>query len=199
MMIGTAYHNRIMTFGFILMSLVFRCKSAEAVISKDDVKALETVKKILDTKAYDIEISTIYPQNTVASAQAINSLLLRQTGNSASRIDVSGDNYSIKLKDSVAEGDLPFFGESRFSSGGYNGSSSGINLDGKTQDYSLTFNVKKNNYVVEFTTRDSKHKIESYKVQLTIFLNRNVDVYITSSHRTMIRYLGVLSEIELEE
>lgn len=181
------------------MTVVYSCKSSDAVISQEDVTALETVKAILDTRAYEMEINTVYPMNTMASTQAINGVLLRQTGNSATRIDVAGDNHRIKIKDSTVEGYLPFFGETRMSTGSYNGGSGGVNLDGKTKDYSLSLNAKKNIYVVKFTTTDSEHNTESYNVQITAFPNKTVEVNVTSSHRTAIRYSGVLSAIKLEE
>ena len=46
---------------------------------------------------------------------------------------------------------------------------------------------------------DSEHNTESYKVQITAFPNKTVEVDVTSSHRTAIRYSGVLLATKLEK
>jgi len=173
------------------------CSSSKASLSAEKMESLHMLKTQLLTKDYRIAIDAVFPFNSAASSQVINSVF-QNTGNSASRIDVSGDGNYIQSQDSIIKGSLPFFGEQRMSTGAYGSSQSGIEFENVPKDYIIEQQPKTYLPVITFETNQKDQSTESYLVRIVVFDNLNVDINIISSHRSVIRYDGKLTFTEIE-
>ncbi|MEO1031243.1 MAG: DUF4251 domain-containing protein [Bacteroidota bacterium] len=172
------------------------CKSADSMTTAEESAALAALETQLNAKAFRVDINTIFPFNTAATNQVLNDLLIQRTGNSANRIDVSADGHFIEVSNASTKGSLPFFGEQRLVAGHYNGDNQGIEFDGEPEDYSMTKHKKKNALEIKYHIKDKYETTESYNVQLTIYPNKSVDVFITSTLKNLIRYKGELKPVE---
>ena len=193
----TSYLVILLVFGHCY--LFTSCTSGKNTLKTEDTKALAALETVLEQKVYRIDIQTIYPLNTLATTQVLNALLLPNTGNSASRINVRGAGHFIALQDSIATSDLPFFGEQQMSTGNYGGRNPAIQFDGMPTNYSVKRYKKKDAFIVAFTTQQKNHITESFRVSMTVFLNGYADITVLSSHRNFIRYDGELSLLETPE
>lgn len=171
-----------------LLAIVFAvsCKTSESATQRtEELNNLETT---LNGKNFKIDINTVIPFNTNATTQVLNNLT-RYTGNTANRINVNG--YSITFKNDSVIGYLPYYGEQRLSSTRYN-NSLGIEFNDIPQNYQLSKHQKKDAYVMQFTINDDSDTVESYKIFITFFPSKTVDISIVSSHRNTIGYRGQL-------
>jgi len=128
-----------------IMYLSLSCKSAETTFENSE--ALATLEQQLNSKKYHIDIRTVMPFNTNASLNVLNVILGNNGGNTASRINVNGDGYFIKFNDSIAEGQLPFFGEQRLMGNRYGSGSIGVNFKSEPENYTIVKHKKKDAYV----------------------------------------------------
>ncbi|WP_299122976.1 DUF4251 domain-containing protein [uncultured Winogradskyella sp.] len=181
---------------FGLICLVFSCKSNDTAMSSNSTLAFSELETLLEKEDYYIEMESAIPFNTLATTQVINSLMLRNTGNNASRIDLSGDGNFIEIKNDSIKGYLPFFGEQRISSGRYGGTDTAIQFEGLAKDYEKSIIDKKKKLEIEFTTNHKGDNSERYDVRLEIFPNKRVMVSITPTYRTIMRYSGRLKPIK---
>lgn len=110
------------------------------------------------------------------------------------RIDLIGNPNYIRIKNDSVFAYLPFFGE-RFSGGGYDGTGA-IEVGTSLKNYRVKFNDKKKRIEVEFS---ANYGTESYDFSLTIFGNKNGNVYVSSNQRSSMNYDGTYSEIKEEE
>ncbi|MGX1022984.1 hypothetical protein ACSSV5_000126 [Psychroflexus sp. MBR-150] len=176
-----------------ILSLFWSCKTNQ--IAKAEAKANDL--KILDSlyakKDYHIKINVAYPFASVATTKVANELL-RNTGNSANRIDVSGDGNFIKIQNDTVSGYLPFFGESRTSSGSYGGTDLAIQFEEPLKDLKKQINTEKPKLKLEFTTEQKRNNNEKYDVSIDIYPNKNVRVNIRPVHKTVMQYDGRLDE-----
>ena len=179
-----------------MIGLNLSCKSADTVSSASTSADMADLETLLNERSYRIDINVVYPFNTTATTQVLNNFMLRNTGNTANRIDVQGESYFIELKEDLASGSLPFFGEQRIISGRYGGNEMGIDFKEAPRRYSVTKHKTKDAFIVEFQVDDKNQFSESYDVTLTVFKKKAVDVNISSSHRQVIRYGGKLIPIE---
>jgi hypothetical protein len=176
-----------------ILSLFWSCKTNQ--IAKAEAKANDL--KILDSlyakKDYHIKINVAYPFASVATTKVANELL-RNTGNSANRIDVSGDGNFIKIQNDTVSGYLPFFGESRTSSVSYGGTDLDIQFEEPLKDLKKQINTEKPKLKLEFTTEQKRNNNEKYDVSIDIYPNKNVRVNIRPVHKTVMQYDGRLDE-----
>lgn len=189
------------TYYLLLLLLFTACKSAETKLKTEDTQqALAELETILNQKKYRIDIHTIMPFNTMATTQVLNALLVPRTGNSANRIDVSGDGNFIEIQDSIASSYLPFFGEIQMSTSIIGGTDSAIQFKSLFEDYSVEPYKNEDAFVVKFKANQENQNMESFNVRMIVFLNKGADITLLSSHRNFIRYQGDLRVLEtLEE
>lgn len=159
------------------------CKSTASALSAQEKQELSD---ILESKNYRIEFTAAYPQNTLATQQVVNQIML-PTGNSSARIDIAGEGDFIALENGVAVGDLPFYGERRMGSS-YNTTDVGINFNSKVTDYQVT--EEDSSVKASFNL---KGEDDSYQITITLFKSKIVSVLILSSGKTNMRYDGRLS------
>ncbi|NNF82055.1 MAG: DUF4251 domain-containing protein, partial [Flavobacteriaceae bacterium] len=79
--------------------------------------------------------------------------------------------------------------------GHYGAKNIGLSFNDSPEDLELTIDEKRQKAIVTFTIDDDKDRIENYDVRITAFPNGYADIYITSTHRTNIRYMGKLKPI----
>ena len=192
--------NLVIVLVLCVVGLNFSCKSAEVLSPAEEAAQLAELETILNNKSFRINVNTVYPFNTAATINAINTILTPRTGNNANRIDVAGDGHFVEVQSKThTKGDLPFFGEMRFSGNHYNNVDRSIFFDGEPDKYSITKHDKKPAYEIKFSIEDTNEEIEVYDVQLLIYANRNAEINITSTLKTAIRYTGTLQLVETKE
>jgi len=181
--------------GFVLFLCFFSsCKSVDTVNNAKEEAQFEQLVQWVKQQSYQININAIYPFNSNATTQVINALLL-PTGNSAARIDVTGEGNYIKVFNNKVKANLAYFGERRIG-GNYGGTNSGIVFDEKTpEDYQIEINDKKKYVTVKFS---ANNVTENYSVTLRLFLNNNAYISINSSHLNQISYDGSIVNISEE-
>lgn len=172
------------------------CKPSEDLSTAEVEMQLSNLEALLQNESFQIDINTVLPFNTTASQAVLNSVLLNRNGDTPNRINVGGEGYSLVFKDRIVKAYLPFYGEQRFARGAYVGNTSGISLDSKPKDLTITKHKKKAAYILKFTIKDSEYHLESYDVVMTISTGKLANISITSSHRTNINYLGRLKPVE---
>lgn len=177
-----------------LSAIVFwACNStqkASAIALKTE--QFEALKELVATKSFSIDVKTAHPLQTQAVTQ-VTTALMRNTGNSPGRIDVTGDFVKI-IQDSV-KGSLSYFGEVQVVST-LNPQDAGIHFEGKPTTYEVTENSKKQYFKIEF---DVKGKAESFEVIMTLFPNNKATIIVNSAYRNSIQYDGNINAIEDRE
>ena len=173
------------------LGLLWSCggtKSASNIALK--TQQFEALKEIVATKSFTIDVKTAHPMLTYDVMQITNALL-RNTGNTAGRIDVTG-NFIKVMGDSVEAG-LSYYGEVRIANS-LDPRDAGINFEGEPLSYEVSENKKKQTLRVAF---DIKGKtMELFSVIMQLYPNKNTTLFINSPNRNSIRYDGTLKELE---
>ncbi len=154
--------------------------------------ALDSLNQLND---YQIEIEVAYPFATTATTQVAN-VLLRNTGNTANRIDVNGDGYYISIQNDSVKAYLPFFGERRLSSGTYGGSDDAIKINEALNELNKQMDKEKGKLKLGFNARQDSSDNESYQISIDLYPNKNVSVNINPVYKTFMRYQGKLTDEE---
>jgi len=181
----------------IIATLSLGCKSTESASTKEaDAAAFDKLVNLLKSQSYHIDIEAAQPFNTAATTEVLNTIMIPRTGNSANRIDLQGDGHYIKSEEGNFKASLPYFGEQRQAGGHYSPKGNNLSFNDTLEDHEMTIDEKKQKAVVTFTIDDDKDRSENYDVRITAFPNGYADIYITSTHRTNIRYMGKLKPIK---
>lgn len=174
----------------IVFSLVLCCGGTQ---STADIalksQQFEEIKELVATKSFTIDVKTAHPMQTQAVTQITNALM-RNTGNNAGRIDVTG-NF-ITVEGDTVEAGLSYFGEVRIANS-LNPDDAGINFDGEPLSYEVSDNEKKQTVTVEF---DVRGKTEPFMVIIQLYPNKRAAIFVNSPYRNSIRYDGVVRAIE---
>jgi len=149
------------------------------------------LKELVATNSFVFEAKTAYPMQSTA-VMRVNNVLLRNTGNSAGRIDISGNGDFIEILNDSVQGQLPYFGEVRVVNS-LDPNDSGINFNGTPTSYELIENEKKKNLRLEF---DIKSKVEGYTVIMELYPSKRSTVFINCINRSPIRFDGIIKETE---
>ncbi|WP_298953267.1 DUF4251 domain-containing protein [uncultured Nonlabens sp.] len=167
----------------VLIMLLSSCKSS---FTEVDRLQLIQLKEQISNQEIHFKATAAFPLNTQSVNHVINDFLMRN-GNSAGRINLSGDNYTVQLVEDRAVFNLPFYGERR-AGGGYNSDNS-YNFTGKIKN-SKIFIVEDSNYITyKF---DVRNDTESINVVFKIFSIESAHLIINSLHRSSIKYDGHL-------
>ena len=183
---------KIITYSLVrVLLLVF--SSCTSIFTEEDRAKLITLQNQITEQSFEFKAYVVIPFNTQALNGVANDILLR-TGNSAARIHVRGDNYTLKIGDKQAVFALPFYGERRMGSGYTN--DTGFNFTAAIKDLTSTMNEKKGYISYEFT---ANNKTETLDIELQLYSPNTVKLNIYSSHRTFIKYEGSIKWLEIEE
>ncbi len=179
----------------MMLGLLWSCggtKSAESIALKN--RQFEELKTLVATKSFIFNAETAYPMQTYAVMQ-VNNALLRNTGNSAGRISLTGNGDFIKVNGDTVKATLAYFGEVRIVTS-LDPRDAGINFDGEPYSYEVTANEKKQTVKVAFEVKEST---EQFSVIMQLYPNKRVTVFITTVNRASIRYDGQLKELDETE
>jgi hypothetical protein len=108
-------------------------------------------------------------------------------------IDMYSNPNFLRVKDTIAEADMPFFGE------GYNvsyGGPGGIKFNKKMDEYEVKINEKKSVILISFKVREAA---DLYECEFKIFSRDNVSLHIKSWQRDAITYNGMINPIIKKE
>ncbi len=195
---GIKHTYRIVLLVFVSV-INISCKSSDkAAKANADNLAYENLLALIENKAFQIDLQSAEPFNTLATAQVINDIMIPQTGNNASRININADAHKFIMINDKVKGSMPFFGEMRMGSGHYGNSDGGININDTPDKFRILPNEKKKRVVVKFNVQDLNTNSENYNVTLTAFPNGNAQMVFVSTHRTLIRYNGLLKPLEAD-
>lgn len=109
------------------------------------------------------------------------------------RVDLTTSFNSLKINNSNAVADLPFFGISQVSHFKGDG---GIKFDTKNIDYKIEHNDKKYRITIKFK---AKNKTETFDLFLTVFADASATLNVSSSQRDFMSYRGAIKEVPVEK
>ena len=177
------------TYIFPFFVLFVNCSSKQVVSSQTS----ERTKALITEKRFSIDCTRAYPTPT-RGLQAVANAGLLAPGNSVGQINISGSQNQFKIVgDSIAVS-LPFYGEQRLAGLSYGRKNTGIQFNGIPDVSNFDGKDKKGNQVLNFTF---KNDTEQCQAQIKIFPSGKSDIYITSSHRTSMRYTGSINSLEV--
>jgi len=173
--------------GILCCLLLMGCGIAKNTVSEEKATAL---KKLIDSKNFNIVSHTAMPMAGIAMQQLVNSNLLG-TGNSANSIDLTTNANYFKVSNLGALSvSLTFYGETRSAS--YSGNLGNIKFEGVPLASSFIFNDSKNRYEASY---EFKTRSDVYKITIQIYLNSKTRLMVIPGNKSAITYLGVVQGI----
>lgn len=151
----------------------------------------QRTKELITQKRFSIDCNTVYPTPTMA-LQAVANAGLIAPGNTVSQISINGSYNQFRILGDSISVYLPYYGEQRMAGMSYGSTNTGIQFEGIPDTSNFTGNDKKGNRVLNFTF---KNDAEQCQAQVKIFPSGQSDIFITSSHRTSIRYTGSINAL----
>ena len=179
----------------ILLSFLFNCSGTKS-LERNELKEiqLENVRKLVEGRSFKFLAEAAYPMQTYDVLQVTNALL-RNTGNTGSRISLIGNGDHLTFKDEKAIAELPYFGEIRMGTT-INQQKGGINFNSTPINFEILENERKKMLTVNF---DIRSKTETFEIAMKIYPNKNAVMYVSSINRTSIRFDGKVLELLKEE
>ncbi|MBT8183741.1 MAG: DUF4251 domain-containing protein [Eudoraea sp.] len=171
----------------IVMLLLTACKSADPAISEFES---QQTRELIDSRNYELTMTWATPLATNAMTQLSNANLLPMDSRSG-RINLMGSSSYIRTKGDSLQVYLPYYGTSQISRapGDTNGA---IQFEGMPERYEVEYNDKKQHTDISFRMKD---RTEQYDVFITVYGNKNANIYVNSTHRNSIRYTGELKAL----
>ena len=148
-------------------------KSSKAAKAAQEEKAFREIQTLVNRKQFQIKIDRVYPQS----------------GHDVSRFNPNG---KITIKDSIAEGHLPFFGRA------YNlpyGEGGGIEFNAPMKDQGIQITEKRKKKFISFHFFVPDQN-DVYQINIDIVSNGGCSINLTSNNRAHISYSGTISAIE---
>ncbi len=180
------------TIGILLILTIIGCKSSlNSAEQAQQKQQLEQIAVQVNQDDYQIVMNTAYPLATNAVNNVLNGILI-PNGDSASRIDLSDRDDYIELGNKSVKGKLSYYGERRISSG-YGNQDTGIDFNGVPMNFKQSIDFDKGLVRIEYQI---SNQAESFDITIEVFTNRNANVNVSSSHRSNIRYTGVMEQIK---
>jgi hypothetical protein len=177
----------IILIAFIAIT-ISSCSSKKMVTAKE----FAVMTQRIQDGTLRIAVDAAYPANTVATQQVLNSILVG-TGDTANRVDLSGDGHFIVIGSDRVQASLPFYGERRQGGGYNNPQESGINFDVAPKDYTIDVMEDSYRYNINFEA-DASSGIDTFDVEAILFANGTAVIYVRSNTRTRIEYRGKVVE-----
>lgn len=178
-----------------LLVVLLSCKSQlnPSQLAERDQLLEQIAEKVIHGD-HQIVLTVAHPFNTTAVQQVLNSISL-PAGNTSTRIDIRDRADYIVLSAENVMAKMSFYGEVRMSSG-YGSEAAGIQFNAAPLNYTAVIDKDKATVVIEYTV---SHSTESYDVNIEIFSDGNTVVHVSSSHRTSMRYNGILKPYLTDE
>lgn len=180
--------------GFLVVTggVLFSCNSTKSIVAP--TAQSEALEALIAKKSFTIESEWMYPLATTSLNTIANSGLI-PPGSTVNGISLIGNPNFVKIYGDSISMNLPFYGERQLP-GQYTRNEGGIVFEGIPDRYEVIKDEKKQRHLIKFTVKNNR---ESYRVTMTMFPNWTTSININSSHRTSIRYRGVVSENEKEK
>jgi hypothetical protein len=160
----------------LVVLLCYNCKSTATVAE------ISNLKEVVAGENFEVN-STFANPLALANVSGLENLL--PPGSNIAQINLANiQNYFIVSKDSISL-DLPFYGE-RYMNNGY-GTDNGLKFDGKFEKNKMTYNAKRNDYLLEYWLNSNREKL---RVAVTLYPNNSSSITVNSSHRSTITYKG---------
>jgi hypothetical protein len=162
----------------VMLSLIVATSYAQQKTKKQlgEVRKIEKqmqIKALVDAKTFVFVGRTVLPQG-------FNSIDL-----------TSNPNY-LQFEPDLIKSEMPFFGRA-FSGVGYGGDG-GLKFEGKPEEF--TVENRKKSFEIKATV---KGETDVYRLFLTVFLEGNATLTISSNNRSAISYNGAIQAIEKKE
>ena len=170
-----------------ILILFINC-STKRVVNK---ATSEKTNKLIAQKRFSIDCNMAYPMPTMA-LQAVANAGLVVPGSTVNQININGSINQFKiLGDSIAVY-LPYYGEQQMAGMSYGKTNVGIQFEGIPDNSNFEGYDKKGNKVLKFTF---KNDAEQCQARVKIFPSGRSEININSSHRTAIRYSGIINAL----
>jgi hypothetical protein len=171
---------------FVLAMLMMAgCKTPKFSIKQTAAfNAINVCEMQDDYKSIIIEIERVYPTQTNTTSQVLSEVL-RGTGNSANRIDVTGQGFHINISKNQLIVDVPYYGEQQI---GGSTNRNGINIKNQNFDLVRCEFEENNKYSFSIISEDANQ--EGYRMNLELFIGNMARVTIFPSNAQSIRYEG---------
>ncbi|NNJ82481.1 MAG: DUF4251 domain-containing protein [Flavobacteriaceae bacterium] len=172
----------------ILLLMLTACKTADKGITEAEA---QQTRDLIAGGNYELTMDWALPLATNAMNQISNANLLPMDSRSG-RINLVGTSSYIRSQGDILEVYLPYFGTRQLTvtPGDTNGA---IQFEGVPERYEAIYNEKKQLTAISFRMKDEN---EQYDVNVKVFGNKNVNVYVNSTHRNSIQYTGKLGVLE---
>ncbi|MDA8595949.1 DUF4251 domain-containing protein [Flavobacteriaceae bacterium] len=146
-------------------------EKAEKKKQKEEKKEeyYEAFKKLIDSKDYDFEAVTMFPQD-------------------GSSIDITGESNYVKIRHDQADIYMPYMGSSQ-TLNSFTQRENGIIFKGEMQDYKVEINEKNGRIKISFS---GKAQGESLDFVINFYKNLSASLMVNSSARDGISYNGSL-------
>ncbi|MFS4456950.1 DUF4251 domain-containing protein [Maribacter sp. 2304DJ31-5] len=169
----------------ILFILSISCGTKRTVIGNNKI-----LDALIESNSFEITVTKVQPLVTNALNQIASSGLI-PLGSTINQINLNGASNFIRIVGDSISANLPYYGE-RQMGGGYN-QNAGIQFNGRPKNLEILKDRVKQDYTITFRIRNTS---ESYNVNAIIHSNLSSSITITSSHRSVIRYTGYVTNYE---
>ncbi|MEM5566167.1 DUF4251 domain-containing protein [Psychroserpens sp. AS72] len=174
------------TVFLLSFGLFLNCSASKTTATPSQIAALD---ELVENQSFVIESDWALPQTT-NTLMALQNAGFFSTGDSASRISLSGNPNELKIDNETVSSQLPYFGEVQ-STSGYNGSDNSISFDGELKNYRVVKNDN-SSYTIRF---DARSHSENFDVIIHLYPNLRSEIILKGAKRFPIRYTGYVSPI----
>jgi hypothetical protein len=154
-------------FLLIVISGYSQEKSKKQLKEEQRLEKEKQTEALINSKAFVFTAKTAFPQD-------------------AKSINLTGNANIVKFSNDWIESFMPFFGRA-YSGVGY-GADNGLKFEGKPKEYTTTRTKK--NYEVSVTVKGEN---DTYHLSLSVGLQGNASLTISSNNRSTISYNGDIS------
>jgi len=179
-------------FALLVITLcVVSCATQKNTV---DIEKMAKLEQMVKTRNFQIDARWASPMATRSMTAIANAGLLAP-GNTTNRIDINGVNSYLRVQNDSVFAELPYYGEIQLPlsyNPGNSSETSGIHFIGLAKDFSVEFNQRRQDY--EFNFEVVNKNGEGFDVNGTLGPDLAATIWVNSSHRFSIRYIGSVSE-----
>ena len=150
--------------------------SSKEAKARQAEEAFQAIRALIESKEFQIEINRVFPAS----------------GRNVSRFNPRGE---MSINDTIAKGNLPFFGRA------YNlpyGEGGGIEFDNKIKDEKIKIIEKKRKKSIVYTFSVAG-KNDQYRFTIEAMGGNSCSISLNSNNRAQISYAGTISPLEKEK
>lgn len=175
-------------FSLTVVLILSNCGSSQSILKASQYKV--TVDSLIENREFKVVNQWALPTMS-SSMMELSSSGIMGPGNTAQRIDLSGNTSFLEIKGDSVRAILPYFGV-RQMGGGYNSDGEGIRFEQVVENISFDYDDAKDRYMIKFRANNGS---ESFELILYVFSNKKSSLLVNSSQRDVIRYEGIIREL----